>query len=100
MLEFFPQYYYPELVCRMLAADYLSVFRDYDEIIERAKDTGFLVKEDIILAFAMQDACEQLEEGEAKSVVVVKVELSEDGNIMEYNEFYFDEDWDAEKYVK
>lgn len=101
LTEFFPQSYYPKLVCRMFAADYLSMSREYDEIMERAKDMGFKVKEDIILAFAMQDACEQLEEGEAQSVVVVKVEVSEDdGNLMEYNEFYFDEDWDPEKYVK
>ncbi len=101
LVEFFPKLYYPKMVCRMFAADFLSMARSYDEIMERAEDSGFMVKEEIMLAFAMQDACEQLEEGEAKSVVVVKVEVGEDDEvIMEYNEFYFDEDWDPDKFKK
>jgi hypothetical protein len=40
-----------------------------------------------------------LEDEEAESIVVVKAETTEDDEvIMEYNEFYFDDDWDADKF--
>lgn len=101
LAKYFPENYYPQLVCRMFMADYLKMGRDYDEIMERAEDSGFLVKEEMILAFAMQDACELLEEGEAQKVVVIRIEISEDySNILEYNEFFFDDDWEPEKNTK
>lgn len=99
--EFIPDFYYPQTVCRLFVFDFVAFSRDFDELEERVKKNGISLEEEMMLAFAMQEACEQLEEGEAESVVVVKVEVTEDDDVlMEYNEFYFDDDWDPNKFQK
>ena len=49
----------------------------------------------------MEDAYQQLEDEEAKSFIVVTfgVDEEEESVNMYYNEFYFDEDWDPDKFL-
>ncbi len=97
--ECFSNAYCIRLVCRLFNADFVKLSNSYDELEDSVKQQGISLKEEIILAFAMSDACELLEDEEAESIVVVKAEITEDDEvIMEYNEFYFDDDWDADKF--
>lgn len=97
--EFFADGEYIKIVCRMFNADFLRMCNTYDELKQRTEGTGILIEEEVHLALAMQEACELLENGETENVMMVRVEVTEeDGILMEYNEFYFDEDWDMYKF--
>lgn len=99
--KFFPKPWYPKLVCRIFYADFMKMSNTYDEFETRAEEVGISLKEEIMLAFAMQDACERLEDEEIESLVSVKVEVTEEDDIiMEYIEFYFDAEWDDDKFRK
>lgn len=99
--EFFSDENYPKLVCRMFSADYLKTMKDYDELKMFIEGTGILLEEEVLLALAMQEACELLVDEEAEKIIVVRVEISEeDGTMMQYDEFYIDEDWEYDKYTK
>lgn len=96
--------HYATLGNRMLAADFVKFAKDFDELKEYMNGVNISAEDEMILALVMQDACEKLEEGEAESVVVVKVEIADKDDdrdtIMEYTEYYFAEDWDQEKFKK
>lgn len=99
--EFFSDENYPKLVCRMFSADYLKTMKDYDELKMFIDDTGILLEEEVLLALAMQEACELLVDEEAERIIVVRVEITEeDGTMVQYDEFYIDEDWKYEKFTK
>jgi len=99
--EFFSKENYPKLVCRMFNADFLRDMKNYDELKMFIDGTGILLEEEVILALAMQEACELLVDEEAERIIVVRVEISEeDGTMMQYDEFYIDEDWAYKKFKK
>lgn len=99
--EFFSKENYPKLVCRMFSADFLRDMKNYDELKMFIDGTGILLEEEVILALAMQEACELLVDEEAERIIVVRVEITEeDGTMMQYDEFYIDEDWAYNKFKK
>lgn len=98
MEECFDNLHYATLAGSILKADFMRSYYNYDEVKDMMKDRGCSIKDEILLAFVMQDACEKLEEGDAESVVTIKVDISDDDDvIMEYTEYYFDEDWDPDR---
>jgi len=99
--EFFSEENYPKLVCRMFSADFLRDMKNYDELKMFIEGTGILLEEEVILAVAMQEACELLVDEEAERIIVVRVEITEeDGTMMQYDEFYIDKDWEFDKFKK
>lgn len=99
--EFFSEENYPKLACRMFYSDFLKVMNDYDEFEMWLENTGIVLEGEMILALAMQEACELLVDEEAERIIVVRVEINkEDGTTMQYDEFYIDENWEYEKFKK
>ncbi len=99
--EFFDEKNYPKTVCRIFSTDMARMCNTYDELETRMENYGIVLKEEMLLAFSMQEACELLEDEDIENVVVIRVELDEDdGAIMEYDEFYYDKDWDDDKFKK
>lgn len=99
--EFFSEENYPKLACRMFSSDLLKAMNDYDEFEMWLENTGIILEGEVILAMAMQDACELLVDEEAARIIVVRVEITEeDGTMMQYDEFYIDEDWEFDKFKK
>ncbi len=99
--EFFSEENYPKLACRMFYSDFLKVMNDYDEFEMWLENTGIVLEGEMILALAMQEACELLVDEEAERIIVVRVEITEeDGTMVQYDEFYIDEDWKYEKFTK
>lgn len=99
--EFFSEENYPKLACRMFSSDLLKAMNDYDEFEMWLENTGIILEGEVILAMAMQEACELLVDEEAARIIVVRVEITEeDGTMMQYDEFYIDEDWEFDKFKK
>lgn len=99
--EFFSEENYPKLACRMFSSDLLKAMNDYDEFEMWLENTGIILEGEVILAMAMQEACELLVDEEAERIIVVRVEITEeDGTMMQYDEFYIDEDWEFDKFKK
>lgn len=96
--------HYAKIGNRMLAADFVRVAQDFDEVEEFMKSVNVSAEDEMLLALVMQDAFEKLEDGDAKSVVTIKVEIADKDDdkdaIMEYTEYYFTDDWDQEKFKK
>ncbi len=96
--------HYAALGNRMLSADFVKFSNNFEELEDNLKSVNISAEDEMMLALVMQDACEKLEEGDAESVVVIKVEIADKDDdtdtIMEYTEYYFDEDWDQEKFKK
>ncbi len=96
--------HYAALGNRMLSADFVKFSKNFDELEDNLKNVNISAEDEMMLALVMQDACEKLEEGDAESVVVIKVEIADKDDdmdtIMEYTEYYFDEDWDQDKFKK
>lgn len=94
--------HYAALGNRMLLADFVKMAKNYDEVEESLKAVKVSAEEEMLLALVMQDAGKKLEEGDAESVIVIKVEIADKDDdkdtIMEYTEYYFDEDWDKDKF--
>lgn len=83
--------------------DYLKFFNKFEELEEHVTENlNIPVKQEILLSFALQDAGEMLEDDEIDSFVVVRYELEEDYEevpiLMEYTEYYLDEQWSKEKF--
>ncbi len=98
--EVIPNMHYAAFESKMLMADYLKFNKDYESTKLAAESAGVELKEDIMLALAMQDACMKLEEGDAESVSIIRFNLNDDNVYMEYTEYYFVEDWDSSKFSK
>lgn len=99
--EFFSEENYPKLASRMFSSDLLKAMNDYDEFEMWLENTGIILEGEVILAMAMQEACELLVDEEAARIIVVRVEITEeDGTMMQYDEFYIDEDWEFDKFKK
>ncbi len=97
--EYFGNCQYADLVSRLTSVDYIKSYGSYKEIKSHMSDVGIDVEEDIIYTLAMQEACEMLEAGEAERVTTVRFDVSDDDVVfLEYCEYYFDEDWDIDKF--
>lgn len=101
----FPGIRYCYDACDFWRMDYLKLSGDFDELKESCEDIlNIPVKEELLLSFALQDAGEMLEDGDIDSFVIIRYELEEDYEevpiLMEYTEYYLDEDWGTEKFEK
>jgi len=80
--------------------DFFRTCHTYEQLEEIFKKYSNSLDEDLLITFAMEDAYQQLEDEEATSFIVVTfgVDEEEENVNMYYNEFYFDEDWDPDKF--
>ncbi len=99
--ELLPDFHYARLGNMFLTADYAKLGKDSRQIEESISRMGMDMEEEMLFGFAMQDAGKKLEEGKAKSVITIKVEITkdEDDVRMQYTEYYFDKDWDDKKFT-
>ena len=100
--KFLPDLHYAQLGSRFLVMPVMKMGEDSKQIKDSLSRKGMDLEEEMLYAFAMQDACKKLEEGKAKSVITIKVEITDDEDYvrMQYTEYYFDKDWDDKKFSK
>jgi hypothetical protein len=98
LIKFAPHY---QAFGTRFSSDFYRTCHSYEEIEEIFERSSNSLDADILIVFAMEDAYQQLEDEEAKSFIVVTfgVDEEEESVNMYYNEFYFDEDWDPDKFL-
>ena len=84
-----------------LAGDIFRTCLTYEEMEAVADRIDLSLEEELLLHFALEDAYDQLEDEEIESFSLVSVGvLEEEERVnMVYSEFFFDEQWDSEKFV-
>ena len=96
--------YFPHVVgfgVSRLAGDIFRTCLTYEEMKAVADRIDLSLEEELLLHFALEDAYDQLEDEEIESFSLVSVGvLEEEERVnMVYSEFFFDEQWDSEKFV-
>lgn len=90
---------YSYIVLQFLTGDRFRACNDFDELETLCEELNFPLKDIIVLAYAMQDAGRKLENGKIDSYALIRYEEHESrGMIMQYDEFYFDKDYDEDRY--
>lgn len=95
--------YFPHVVgfgVSRLAGDIFRTCLTYEEMEAVADRIDLSLDEELLLHFALEDAYDQLEDEKIESFSLVSVGvLEEEARVnMVYSEFFFDEQWDAEKF--
>lgn len=65
--------------------------------IERCIELPYL-EEEMLLTFAVQEACEKLEAKKIKSFDIVHYSYEPEGMMVEFEHYYYDENWDSSKF--
>lgn len=66
--------------------------------IESCRERVFDLEEEILLAFAVQEACEKLEAKKIKSFDIVHYGYEPEGMAVQFYHYYYDENWDSSKF--
>ena len=84
----------------ILNGDIFRMAQTYDELSEIMDKRSVSLENELLVWFALEDAYEQLEAGNAESFIFVSFGISEEQETvnMMYSEFYFDKTWSEEKF--
>lgn len=93
--EYLPNSFYFPASSRFLSNNALWQW-DVDKLFE---EKSYYIKEDLLIAFAAQEAGEMLEDGKIESYDIIFYEDRKgDEMIVSYYHYFYDEDWDMEKF--
>ena len=93
--EYLPNSFYFPASSRFLSNNALWQW-DVDKLFE---EKSYYIKEDLLIAFAAQEAGEMLEDGKIESYDIILYEDRKgDEMIVSYYHYFYDEDWDMEKF--
>ena len=74
----------------------------YKMLKKTVSNTGMSLDDELLINFAVEDACEQLEDGKIESFAYVGFGVAEEPDRVDmiYSEFYLDKDYDSRKFYK
>jgi len=100
MKEQFPDLEYSYISLRPMLYDWFLGYENYEQLHKSCENNNIHEKEIILLAFAMKDAGGKMASGKVDSYTLMIYEYFDEdkGMTMDYYEFYFDDNYDEERY--